>query len=103
MGSEQQPTSKLLEVLPDPIKLLIKRDDGYGYEIQDWSAVEKELEIALPKLRDLVENCPACIMAALRQKNIPVPIAGGLGFNFTEECKSVWADTFYYLSKSRKL
>ncbi len=45
---------------------------------------------ALPALREATENCPACILAALRQRGIPVPSVNG--FNFTEEMKSVWSD-----------
>ena len=40
----------------------------------------------MPKLRELAENCPACIMAALRCKKIPVPMVES--FKYTEEFKS---------------
>ena len=45
---------------------------------------------ALPALREATNNCPACIMAAIRQAKIPVPMV--TGFNFSEEMKSIWAD-----------
>ena len=44
----------------------------------------------LQKLRDITNNCPACILAALRQKGICVPLVEG--FDFKGECASVWAD-----------
>lgn len=42
------------------------------------------------KLRELVEDCPACIMAALRQSNIEV--AAMRGFNFDQESKNMLAE-----------
>ena len=47
------------------------------------------LNTALAQVRN-VANCPACIMAAIRQSGIPVPVVEG--FNFTEEMRSIWAD-----------
>jgi hypothetical protein len=45
---------------------------------------------ALPKLREATDGCPACILAALRQAKIPVPMVEG--FDFKAEMASVLAD-----------
>lgn len=37
-----------------------------------------------------VTECPACLMAALRQSNIPVPCA--VGFDFKAEMQRIWND-----------
>lgn len=43
----------------------------------------------MPELRELTQNCPACIMAALRCKKIPVPLVDS--FNFKDEMKDALA------------
>jgi hypothetical protein len=49
-----------------------------------------DTEAAMPKLREITNNCPACIMAALRQSNIPVPMVES--FDFTSEMKEIFAE-----------
>ena len=40
-------------------------------------------------LKTLTRNCPACMLAALRQAKIPVPMIPE--FDYTKECAAVWA------------
>lgn len=42
----------------------------------------------VPELRRLAGNCPACMMAAIRQKGIPVPVVSD--FSFTDRMKEIW-------------
>ncbi|MBU0907884.1 MAG: hypothetical protein KKE05_07050 [Nanoarchaeota archaeon] len=80
---EQSKMSDLLTILPKPVMA----EDEYG----SITVINiQEIEVAMPKLREATENCPACILAVLRQMEIPVPAIRS--FNFTEECKSWWAD-----------
>ena len=55
-----------------------------GAMAEQWNPAYGEfveaIKAALPKLRAETENCPACIMAALRQAKIPVPMAEGFDF-----------------------
>uniref|UniRef100_A0A6M3L3C6 C2H2-type domain-containing protein n=1 Tax=viral metagenome TaxID=1070528 RepID=A0A6M3L3C6_9ZZZZ len=44
----------------------------------------------LPAVREAAGNCPACIMASLRQADIPVPFV--YGFNWTTEMDGVWRE-----------
>jgi len=74
---EQPKIIDLLALLPNP-------DDFKWYSSTFTTAVEE----SLPKLREATESCPACIMAALRQKGIPVPIA--TNFDFKKECQKIW-------------
>jgi hypothetical protein len=62
----------------------------FADKVVTLSGHEKAINEALPKLREICNNCPACIMAALRQKEIPVPAA--TDFNFTKECESIWSE-----------
>ena len=51
------------------------------------------VETAMPELREIANNCPACIMAALRQKGFYITSIES--FDFTKECKDWW-DEFNY-------
>ena len=107
--NKQQPIEILLAILPDPKKLVGNANEIIGHDIliidENWSKAEIELKNALLILRDVSGNCPACIMAAMRQKGIPIPLINTLGFDFSKESKEVWTkfndsqleDERYYL------
>lgn len=83
----QPDLKELLAILPDPTDY--KTWDDYTGEPQGFNAcLGTAVGEAMPKLRNAAENCPACIMAALRQKEIPVPIA--TDFDFKKECQEIW-------------
>lgn len=83
--------SELLALLPDPKQFVIHHpaepgEFGYAaYDTPDDEALRDAVHAVLPKLRELTDDCPACILAALRQRGIPVPIV--TDFNWTEEFK----------------
>jgi hypothetical protein len=78
----------LIMMLPD-WRDFMKKDDYNGDIFPDYNTIEEAVKKVLPRVRDMAENCPACIMAALRQAAIPVPSISD--FNFTEEMKGIWA------------
>jgi hypothetical protein len=84
----QKPIAELMALLPDP-KAFINPNLTEDAWIQD-GLLRDAVNAALPELRKACENCPACIMAALRQKGIPVPLA--TDFNFTDEMKDIWSE-----------
>lgn len=84
---EQPKTNDLLALLPNPEGAEIEDEWGSTHFL---SSFVKEIENAMPALRKATDNCPACIMAALRQKGIPVPMVES--FNFTKECDAWWAE-----------
>jgi hypothetical protein len=55
-----------------------------------WDQFEDIPEEAVKALREAAGKCPACMMAAIRQRGLPVTTAES--FNFTEECKAIWAE-----------
>ena len=77
LDQEQPEIDDLLAILPSP-----EKHSGYG------NALYAAIEDALPKLREAAGGCPACILAALRQKGIPVPMA--TNFDFKKECQEIW-------------
>ena len=83
----QPDLKELIALLPDPNEY--KTVDEYG-SLSFRSDFCKAVEDIMPKLREKANNCPTCIMAALRQKKIPVPIA--TDFDFKKECQNIWAD-----------
>ena len=89
VAGEQKPIAELLALLPKPVS----REDEYGFVVFNKDTTEN-VNAALPSLRDACENCPACIIAALRQKGIPVPLA--TDFDFKREMGSIWNDINEY-------
>lgn len=84
----------LMAVLPDAAKFkrMESWDAGeeYGgsgeYEVVDDEGLREAVHAVLPKLRELTEDCPACILAALRQRGIPVPVV--TDFKWSDEFKA---------------
>lgn len=78
---------------PVPIPNLIAALTGHG---DDWAT-------GMTELRDLTDDCPACILAAIRQSHIQDPPTGlgsgewvddvrsDLGFNYREEHQAFWS------------
>lgn len=86
LDNEQPSMPALLDSLPDLASLMRTYEgEGCGYQY----IIELD-RAAVQRLRDVADNCPACMMAALRQKKIPV--CNAVDFDFTKECKSIWSD-----------
>jgi hypothetical protein len=87
-GGHPLPMDDLKRMLPAP-----KDFENIPFNHHTWTGGEDKLvdavKLAMPALRELVDNCPACIMAALRQRDIPVPMVEG--FDFAKECAAVFA------------
>lgn len=81
---QTQPT---LQALFDslPTRLINVPSDEEGMRFTHTLAQDE-----MKRLRDAAGNCPACIMAALRQKDIPVPCA--YEFDFEAEMDAIWND-----------
>lgn len=88
---QEQPSLKsLVMLLPDPTDYWERNEDGTN---NYWDGKKADAVIAqiMPTLRELSGNCPACILAAFRQKGIPL-LAVSSHFDFTKEMKEVWAE-----------
>lgn len=78
--------------IPDLIALIPPMVVSQEGDCLDWIAWKDDSEagIALQRIRKATGNCPACILATLRQAKVPVPMMQG--FNFSEECKKIWQE-----------
>ncbi len=83
---EQPDLQKAIALLPNPKEY--ESIDEFGFI--SYAGLEEAVNEILSQLREIVANCPACIMAALRQKGIPVPLV--TKFNFKNECAIAWSD-----------
>jgi len=89
VGAEKM--AGLVAILPDATAYL--SDDGIYWEgdvDNEHAKLSRAVAEALPKLREETDDCPACIMAALRQAKIPVPMVEG--FDFKTEMRAILDD-----------
>lgn len=87
LEQKQPPLSALISLLPDPDAYIDNRTDAEVWEGALLSPFDKALKEALSLLRTRAGNCPACVLAALRQAKIPLPLSD---FDFEAECKAIW-------------
>ena len=83
MCSTERNLGELTRMLPPP-RLY---DTEYGGKEFAHGYLD-EVSVAVEKLDEAVDGCPACMMAAIRQAKIPVPAVPN--FNFSERCKDHW-------------
>jgi len=83
---EQAKLPELVAILPDPEPLKRIQTDDLGREVwHDYVGLEEAVERVLPQLRAAAHDCPACILAAIRQRGIPAPEI--TSFKFKDEMK----------------
>lgn len=99
MDETPKPISELLTLLPDPEEFhSVKHHSDFEFSGiisggWDEDVYEMPKEIAdkiLTDLRETTNNCPACIMAALRQKGIFLSLIAG--FDFKKEVDRFWSE-----------
>ena len=83
-----KPVSELIALLPDPEEHWNESHNPYQDHTYYSSSLKDATHAALPALREATEECPACIMAAIRQAGIPVPMV--TNFDFKKEMDSLW-------------
>jgi hypothetical protein len=92
-NATQRPLAELIALLPSRQILTATKVEQaeaikWGCQWEYTHDAEKIVNAALPALREATDNCPACIMAAIRQAGINIPIASD--FHFAEEVKTFW-------------
>ncbi len=79
--------AELVALLP---KYVPYEGDSWGNATPAYIAFCDSLTAAMPALRKETDNCPACIMAAIRQAGIPVPMVDD--FDFKREMMAIFND-----------
>ena len=87
LEEHQGPVGLLEAMLPDSGEYLMTDESGV---LSFQSALTDAANAALPALREAANNCPACILAAIRQRGIPV--AEVSDFDWSKEMEAVWDD-----------
>lgn len=82
IGNEQPELCVIMDLLPNPEDYR----GEFGEFSGSWDAVIAD---AMKNVRATADNCPCCIMAALRQRKIPLPTVES--FDFKAECVAIFA------------
>lgn len=89
-GSQSPSPERLREFVAILPPYMDFESDGWGNTTQRYIDFCAAVNAAVPALREAADSCPACMMAALRQAKIPVPMADG--FDFKTEMRVVLDD-----------
>ena len=88
--NEQPPIAALIGILPNIDNYRRTEIDKFGFKSEHFDGFDEMLHERLHILRETVNGCPACIMAALRQAKIPVPMA--TEFDYKKELEAFWKE-----------
>lgn len=81
-GGEQKPMSELIAIFSEEVRL-------HEESVKDLSAEDAaDSKVKIPELRHATENCPACILAAIRLSKHQVLVS----FDFKKEIDEYWSD-----------
>ena len=86
LGETQPPLEALVAMLPSP-----KGQETYNEEFDYHyfpEAFTAQCNEALKSLRNAANDCPACILAAIRLSGIPVPVVSD--FDWTKQMEGVF-------------
>ena len=83
-GGGPMPMNELLDILPDPERFRDFTDSAYG---ECYTGLREAVNETVAALRTATDNCPACMLAAFRQKGIPI---GENDFEFKREMKEFY-------------
>lgn len=78
-GEAPTPIKELLAMLPEP-----HIGEGFHYPLINIEEIDRAIETVHEKT-----ECPACTLAAIRQKGIMVPMTK---FNYRAACNDFWAE-----------
>lgn len=84
MGFKQPDLQTLVGMLPNPEPM--QREDEGGWK--HWTGLEEAVEAVMPNL-EMHTKCPACILAAIRQRGIPASEI--TSFKFKDNMKALLA------------
>lgn len=91
LAHNQPSLASIIALLPDPEKFKTTITDDEAWD-GIFSDLAKAVSAVFPRVRRAARECPTCILAALRQAKIPVPMVSE--FDYSKESKAIH-DAFY--------
>lgn len=82
---DSEPLPKLIAIIKKHVKTteaIVEFGEWMDYIIDSQDAL-------LDELNNATDYCPACILAAIRQADVPVPVISQ--FDYSEACKEFWS------------
>jgi hypothetical protein len=70
------------------VALVPKYENFTAEDVFFRGKAQDDLKVVWPEIVERLHDCPACIMAALRQAGFPVPAVDW--WNYTDACKEFW-------------
>jgi len=87
IGEDQEPMANLLNILPDLDAVIQSDRDKFGIISELSEDGPRLIDKGIDRLRDATKGCPACMLAAIRQKEL----VGMHDWDFTAACKEFWS------------
>lgn len=85
---DKKPLADLIAMLPDPTEFLAS--SCWSERDSPYTKLTEEIDAVIPAFRAAAGHCPACMLAAIRQKKIYVSMVSG--FDFKGEMQSIFND-----------
>lgn len=88
----QSPLAEIVASLPDP-EILLSSQWDFRNELASEQTMQTGIQTALSELRRKTGNCPACMLAALRQRGHCVPMFEGFNYKTeSEDALRMWSE-----------
>lgn len=81
---------KAVELLPDPNDFEKEESHSWGISYKVYPGMEEALDKIFPEVRRILDNCPVCILSALRQKGKGKLFT--MNFDYQKEVKQYWEE-----------
>lgn len=90
-----KPLAELVAMLPDPEKYK-KCDDHVNLDCDSYIGLVEAAKTAWPALKEAADECPACMLAAVRQAGMPDGFLSSCDFfNYRKAVDSLFAEHRY--------
>jgi len=85
-GDTTEYLTEALSVLPNPKNYEVNNLlGGIDYKQEFYERIPKDIQA----VKEMMDGCPACVLAAMRQKGIHL---GGTGYDYKKECEDWWSE-----------
>jgi len=89
---DQQPIKNLLAFLPDPSEYDLPVIVNAYMDGGEWGLLSKDINTAMPVILQIADGCPACALAALRQRGYPTDIFMMVDWSYKAAKEAMWVE-----------